>query len=312
MRYHDLAKRVDMTLPASSLYLVSGDVGLTEDLIDGFTRLYRRTAISEFKELIAALDEITDRRRAIVVRDAHRLLNRANTEAVLLRLDREKRNERLMVVFTGEEPADRSREWFEKARSYGEVTEPTFEAMGRWAATKTADKFDYRKVPKNALIDEATGYRLMEHVGWDYTAAIQAARTIRAYAMEVNEWPLVSALVPRKMGFGYAEELVFGGNRRKALMLSQGIVGSETWRSLGLIRYYLLQFAKLRAVGAEKLSDRAVSEQTGIHVWRWKGKFKPAYPRYTNDRIRFRLELVERLITQKPPAAVLEVLAAEW
>jgi hypothetical protein len=306
------------------VYLEAGDGGLTEDLIEGYVSFSRggplnRIAISTADELTRELQYIPSDRsyRILVVRNAQALMTRNSMESLLWLLESQRRSSRLRVVLVGEEPHERVKQWFEENVAYGVVTEPSFEKLGAWMATKTAGRWDYRKQKtEDWLITEKTGLALMEHVGWDYTAALQAAKTIRAYADDqVMDWPQVSALVPAKVGFGYADALVFGKGRRNAYTLSDGIVGSDTLRTLGLVRFYLRQFAKLRSANVENLSDRGVAEETGVHVWHWKQKYKPVYASYTNDRIRLRLEATERAMLAARAGAVtgvLEVLVAEW
>ncbi len=302
----------------SAVYLEAGDDGLTEDLIEGYVENFhpdRRSSPEDSMELIRELDEITEDHRAMVVRTAHRMFTAQSREAILLRLEREKRNARVRVVFVGEEPHEKVKEWFLTNGGYGVVNEPTFEKLGNWVATKTAGRWDYQKTYVGALVTPGDGLKLAEHCGWDYTYMLQAVKTIRTYSSEPVAWPLISVLIPPKLGFGYADALVFGKGRRSALRLSEGILGEQTLRTLGLVRYYLRQFAKLRAVAAENMSDRVVAEESGVHVWHWRSKYKPVYASFTNDRIRLRLEAVERAMAAARTGAVtavLEVLVLEW
>ena len=242
-----------------------------------------------------------------------------DTKDVLLTvLERERRNARLRVVFIGDEPEEEVLGWFLGNRAgtqaYGIVSEPTFEKRGKWMATKTAGRWDYYKTG-GELISEKDGFRLMEHVGWDYASALQAATTIRAYTTERLSWDVLSALIPAKAGFGYAESIVFGKGRKSSLRLSEGIPDSQLLKTLGLMRYYLRQFARLRASEVEGMTDRAVSLETGVHVWHWQTKYKPSYARYTNDRIRMRQGYVEdamKAVRGGATTGVLEVLALQW
>jgi hypothetical protein len=300
-----------------------------EDMIEGYVQNFgvlkqmTRISISTLGELSRELQYVSPdgSYRALVVRDAHRMFTRSSTESLLWILDHNKRNARLRVVFVGDEPNEESRDWFLANHCMGIVGEPTFEKLGAWMATKTAGRWDYRSTV-GALITEADGLRLMEHVGWDYAAALQAAKTVIAYTSGGSvgnnlclSWAQLSALIPPKMGFGYADSIVFGKGLRSSLRLSEGIPVGEILKTLGLIRYYLRQFAKLRAAEVDKMSDRAVTEATGIHVWHWRTKYKPVYARYTNDRIRMRQGYVEdamRAVRMGSVTGVLEVLALEW
>jgi hypothetical protein len=316
VRYHDLCKKVEAaSQPCSSVYLAGGHPALVEDLIEGFKLRFYPDSVQSVSgsELRQALDLAEGSRRMFIVRDAQKAFTEKEMEALLLRLDRERRNGKVRIVFVGEEPSDRVVEWFTGNRAYGEVTEPSFEKLGLWMALKTVPHWDYhfKKFPKPTLITPEDGLKLVEWVGWDYTSAVQAARSIRAYG-EVLGWDRLSALIPPVVSAGYADTLVFGTGRRSALTLSQGISDEEVRRTLGLVRYYLRQFSKLRAVGAEKMSARVLAEETGVHVWHWQTKYKPMYGSFTNERIRMRQQLVEDCIRQAPAIGVLEVLAAEW
>lgn len=321
LRYHELAKLVETAAQTcSSLYLEEGDAGLTEDLIQGFMRYFRPKVpvdyygITKADELIRELDTRPDgRAAALVVRTYDRLFTSDNVEAILMRLDRERLNARLRVVFVGPRPADRVREWFTENRAYGVVTEPTFEKLGHWMVAKTAKRWDYTRPA--GPIDVPTGLRLMEHVGWDYTAALQAAETIRSYGFNPSSWELVSALVPPKAGAGYVDALVFGTGRRGAYRLAEGITGDQLLKTLGMVRWHLRMFAKLRASEVGKMTPRAVEAETGLHAWRWEKKYKPVFASYTHDRIRMRMGAVEQAMQAAragATTAVLEVLVAEW
>lgn len=318
VRYRELClKSQESSQTCSSVYLEGGG-GLAEDLIEGYVTRFRREPFSRASftsaaHLIREVDNIPPdgSYRALIVRDADRVFSAKDHEAVLLRLDRERRNARLRVVFIGAEPRERVREWFLGNKAYGIVTEPSFEKLGAWMATKTAGRWDYRTII-GSLITEEDGLRLMEHVGWDYTAALQAAKTIRAYTDEPIGWDRLSALIPPKSGFGYAEALVFGKGRREALRLAQGIPEHEVKRTLGLVRWYLRQYARLRALEVENMSDRAVVEETGVNLYYWRMKYKPAYARYTNPRIMMRQDLTEELLRVGSTVGALEVLASEW
>ncbi len=322
LRYHELSKVVEQaSQTTSSIYLEQGDAALTEDLIEGYVQNFgrgkvTRVPISTLGQLMREVQYVPPDRsyRALVVRNAHKMFTPRSRESLLWVLDHNKRNARLRVVLVGEEPDEETLEWFMEERAYGIVGEPTFEKQGAWMATKTAGRWDYRSTD-GALITEADGLKLLEHVGWDYAAALQAAATIRVYATEVLSWATVAALIPPKVGFGYADSIVFGKGLRSALRLSEGVPEHEVMRTLGLVRYYLRQFAKLRAVEVDKMSDRAVNAETGMHVWHWRTKYKPVYPRYTNDRIRMRQGYVEdamRAARMGSVTGVLEVLALEW
>jgi len=324
LRYHEIAKRVETSvLPCSSFYLEQGDAGLTEDLIEGFAARFgqaghdkHRYSVVSARELMRELDDqpADGAYKVIVCRLPEVVFTKRDTEAILWRLDRERRNARVRAVFMGDEPTGTVQSWFLNNDAYGIVTEPTFEKLGQWVATKTAGRWDYYKTG-GALITPETGLRLAEHCGWDYTSLLQAAKTIRAYTSKVVEWPLVSALIPPKPGFGYADALVFGKGRQKALGLAEGITADQTLRTLGLVRYYLRQFARLRAIGVENMGDRRASEESGMHVWHLKTKYRPMYASFTNDRIRLRMAAVERAMAAARSGAgtgVLEVLVAEW
>ncbi len=323
LRYHEIARRVGPTQPCSSFYIEEGDAGLTEDLIEGFAQRFGRVGHEKYhysiisaRELMMELDDqpADGAYKVLVCRLPETVFSKRDTEAILWRLDREKRNARLRVIFVGMEPTGTVQDWFLKHNAYGIVTEPSFEKLGDWMAAKTAGHWDYRTTV-GALITPETGLKLAEHCGWDYVAMLQAAKTIRAYTSRVVDWPLVSALVPPKIGFGYADALVFGRGRTKALGLAEGITGDQTLRTLGLMRYYLRQFARLRALEVEHMGDRRVAEESGVHVWHWKTKYKPVYASFTNDRIRLRFAAVERAMSAARAGAVtgvLEVLVAEW
>lgn len=298
-------------------WYLQGEGALVEDLIDGhFAKMGTRHAPKErrtvtTRELLRELDYVPEDRRyrMFVVRNPEL---RKYEDELLLRLDREADNPRLRVILTGGEPTEKIEQWFTEADGLGEVTEPTIEKMGHWFAAKTIPEWNYYRTYPNALVTTEDGLRLVEYVGWDYAAALQAARTIRAVADgTVIRWELLSALVAPQYGSGYTDALVFGKSRRKALTLSQGVLDRDTRRVLGLVRYYLRQFAKLRAVSADKMSARRVEEETGVHVWHWKERYSRAYPQYTMDRIRLRLSLCEELMVESGPGA-LEVLALEW
>ena len=324
--YHELAKNVALgAQTCSSLYLVRGDAGVTEDLVEGYISSFNRgssvehySIVGEGRQVVRELDQrpLTKTHKAVLVRDADEALAGRWLEDVLLRLEREKRNPRLLVLFVGDEPQVEAQEWFLENWAYGVVTEPTMEKLGDWVAAKTARSWRYHTTPKGALVTPEVGLRLAEHCGWDYVTILQAAKTLRAYADEGPlDWRLVSALIPPRAGFGYADALVFGSGRRSALRLAEGIQGAQVVRTLGLVRFYLRQFARLRAIRAENRSDRSVAEESGIHVWHWSQKYKPAYPRYTNDRIRIRLGLVgekTRVAKAGITTGVLESLAVQW
>lgn len=335
LRYHELSKLVERaTTTTSSLYLERGDDGLTEDLVVGFKESFIRghdwalITVDDGAGLSKALQHLPPdgRRWCIIVRDAHNAFPRKYRESLLMQLEHQEFNARLRVILVGAEPLPEVHEWFLGRSAYGVVNEPSFEKLGTWMAAKTAGRWDYSRGagvwPDQNLITPETGLMLVEHVGWSYTAALQAAKTIRAYTQGSSvgnslqlDWPVVSALVPARDGSGYADALVFGKGRKGAYTLSQGIVGAEVPKVLGLVRFYLRQFAKLRALEVERMSDKAVAEESGIHIWHWRQRYKPVYPSYTNERIRRRLAAVEEAIQAVRTGAkigVLEVLIAEW
>lgn len=320
-KYHELAGWVEMASQTRPIYLEQGDVGLTEDLILGYERASSRDggghviSVEGVRNLIRELDAIPpdEVARLVLVRTADRLFTTADgTEAVLSRLERERLNHKLRIVLVGDDPGDKVRDWFLNRGVYGIVNEPSIDKLGAWMAARTAGRWGYHKPTdmKGALITEETGLALMEWVGWDYASAVQAARTIRVWGQNLD-FNAVQQLVPPKLGFGYADSLVFGSGRRGALALASAISVGEVPRVLGLVRYYLRQYAKLRALEVERMTDRAVTEASGMHSYWWRTKYQPTYPRYTNDRIRIRAGLVES-VQAVGSIGALEYLATSW
>jgi len=325
IRFHELVKRVGMaSQTCSSIYLEQGNIALTEDLLIGFVNGFRSHheshsySISSARELSAELQNYPadGHYRVLIVRDAHKIFTSKNFDSLLMQLDAEKRNNRLRVMFVGDEPIAEVKEWFLSNKSYGEVNEPSPEKLGNWVAAKTAGKYEYRKVPEGAVISAAMGLALMEHVGWSYVDVLQAAKALHAYAHKL-EWEFyteeqMKELIPRQAGYGYADSLVFGAGRRGALQLSEGV--SDVIGTLELIRHHLKVYGLLRALEVEGMSDRKVSEATKVPVWIWRTKYKYRYASFTNDRIRMRLALVEEAIVwaKTGTGGVLELLATKW
>ncbi len=321
-KYHELAGWVDMASQTRPVYLEQGDAGLTEDLVLGYEEASRRDggdrviSVDSVQYLIREVDIIPagNAHRLVLVRTAHRLFTSADgTEAVLARLERERLNHQLRVVFVGDDPGDRVRDWFLARGVYGIVSPPSMDKVGAWVAARTAGKWGYNRPEhlEDALITPEVGMALMEWVGWDYAAAVQAARTIRVWGQNLD-WDGVQQLVTPKLGFGYADSLVFGSGRRGALALASAISAGEVPRVLGLVRFYLRQYAKLRALEVERMSDRVVTEESGLHLYWWRTKYKPTYARYTNDRIRIRAGLVEDVQALHGAGGSLEYLATAW
>lgn len=331
MNYGQLCARAEgASWIRSWLYIEQGNLALTEDLIEGLVRgvkvptknvaagrsrdWVKEALIVAPKDFFRELDlkPVDDRIRVFVVRDAQEMFTTAKIDGTLMRLSREMKNPRVRIVLVGDKPSDEAVKFFEAESCYGVVTEPTVEKIGHWMAAKTVPRMKYTNTEIGGRITPEVGLMLAEWVGWDFTAMLQAARTLYVYGEEEYDWDAVSAIVPPKVGFGYAESLVFAKGRRMALTLAQGIPEEEVRRTLGLIRFYLRQFHKLRAVRAETLSDRAIPEETGIHIWHWKTRYKNVYPSYTVDRLRMRQERVEEAMRSADKAGVLEVLALEW
>ncbi len=316
-------------LPASFFYLEGGDEALREDLAVGFERAFRGSKniipdnhISidgDVRTLIRELDapalESGDPYKIIVLRNAHKVFGVKTAEMVLSRLDRDVLNARLRVIMTGEEPSEVAFEFLTDRRAYGRVTKPSHEMVGKWLASRTVDRMNYRRIVGSPLIDPEDGIKLMERVGWSWVAALQAVKIIQTMADgELMEWGRISALVPEKIGYGYTERLVFGKGRKGALRLAEGIPVSDVSRTLGLVGWHLQRFSALRAINADKMSDRGASMEAKLTIWSYRDKYKPSYASYTPEKLRLRFTALDeaRRTARTTTVGVLEVLAVRW
>ena len=330
LRYHEVCKRADMSaLPSSFFYLEGGDEALREDLVAGFDKAFRGSKnivpdnhISidgDVRTLIRECDvpalESGDPYKIIVVRNAQRLFGERTVEMVLSRLSRDQLNARLRIIMIGDRPGDEAYNFLVERKAYGLVTEPSHEKVGHWLAVRTLGRMSYQRIFGTPLIDPKNGIKLMERVGWSWAAALQAVKVIRTMTNAPMEWSRISALVPEKVGYGYSERLVFGKGRKGPLALAAGIPGVDVARTLGLINWHLERFALLRAIHADKLTDREAALEGGVMLWTYRDKYKPSYANYTNEKLRLRFTaLDEARITVRSGTkiGVLEVLALRW
>ncbi len=332
LRYHEICKRADMSaLPASFFYLEGGDDALREDLVAGFDTAFRGqknivpdnyvSTDGDVRALIRELDapalDSGDAYKIVVVRQAHRLFTQRTTDMVLSRLARDQLNARLRVIMTGERPSDDAFAFLVEQKGYGLVTEPSHEKVGKWLAVRTLGRMNYQRIFGTPLIDPRDGFKLMERVGWSWQAALQAVKVIQTMSktMEPMEWGRISSLVPETVGYGYSERLVFGKGRRGPLELAEGVPEVDVPRTLGLINWHLEKFSALRAIHADKMSDRGASMEVGVMVWNYRDKYKPSYGDYTNEKLRLRFTAIDEArmaVRSGVMIGVLEVLALRW
>lgn len=330
LRYHEICKIADQSaLSSSFFYLEGGDPALIEDLADGFKAAFRgsRQIVREnivsvdgkADELITELDsypvEMGDAYKFILVRNAERLWTPKTMEPLISRLERDELNPRVRLILSGQRPGDGVVKFFTDRKAYGMVTQPSFEKVGAWLGARTLGRKNYQRLYGTPLIDPADGQKVMEKLGWSWAAALQAVRTIQVMTDEPMTWERISALIPSQVGYGYSDALLFGRGRRGALRLSEGILESEVLRTLGLVRWNLQKFAFLRAIEAEKMSDREAALQAKLHIWRYRTKYKKAYPSYDNERLRLRFTALDEARMQARTGVtdgVLEVLALRW
>ncbi len=328
--YHEICKRADMSaLPASFFYLEGGDDALREDLAVGFERAFRGSKnivpdnhISidgDVRSLIRELDapalESGDPYKIVVLRNAQRVFGAKTADMVLSRLDRDMLNARLRVIMTGERPSDEAFDYLASKKAYGRVTKPSHEMVGKWLASRTLDRMNYRRIFGSPLIDPEDGIKLMERVGWSWVAALQAVKIIQTMADgEPMGWDRISALVPEKVGYGYTERLVFGKGRKGALRLAEGVPASDVSRTLGLVGWHLQRFSALRAIRATMMSDRGASMEAKLTIWAYRDKYKGRYADYTPEKLRLRFTALDeaKVTARTTTTGVLEVLAVRW
>lgn len=329
LRYHEVCKRADAAAQAASFfYLEGGEAALAEDLIHHFKRAFRGSkdirpdnvvTVESPGELMREMDapaiEIGDAYKIVLARDAHKLFTSRTTEQIVARFDRDRLDPRLRVIMHGARLSDEMIEYLGRHRAYGLVGEPSHEKLGAWLASRTLDRANYYRMVGTPLISPEDGERLMEQVGWSWVGALQAVRTIRSMTTEPISWPHISALVPRNVGAGYSDALVFGKGRSGALRLAEGVMESEVLRTLGLARYHLRKLAVLRAHDVERMGDRAAALAGRVHIWQYRTRYKPVYARYDNEKLRLRFEAVDQAFATARSGVtqgVLEVLAVRW
>lgn len=321
LSHSQLSKQAQMLAHSRSCWWIqSEEMALVEDLIDGFkhycwlNQAKSAVAVTDQAELMAELDsDLSGERRILVVRDAETFFTARRVEATLLRLEQHQRDrKRLMLMLSRDAAPERAEEIF--SRTTAKVNPPTMEKVGHWLAARAAGKWDYLSEVESPVRPE-WGAEIMDHVGWDWGAAVQGMRAVRAFDAERLTIAQIKALVPRQAAQGFADVLMRPGGRTEALRAAGGVLPTEIPKVLGLVRWYLRMFGRMRAMGAEIYTDRQVSEELGMDLWRYRQRFKDHYAAFTEERIRRRLELVavaQRWISQGVTSGVLEFVVVKW
>lgn len=309
------------------VYLWSEQTVLAEDLVEGFKESYRRSwvltqdnvsTVSSASELLREMNSLALGARGcrfIVGRDAHKILAGKQVGQVLERWEYEARNPRLYVVLVGGEPPEQAREWLISRGVLCKFREPTVAGVGRWLQARAQGVWRYHRVWKSGWFDPMWGLRYMDHVGWDYAAALSGLKALQRFDTFGRRIEELLELVPPVVHSGYVDALTVKGARLAAVRMARGVLADEIPLVLGALRYRLRMYGAARAMGAELFSDREVAERLGVEAWWWRDRFKDAYPNYTEDRIRRRLSAVaeaEALHRQGITVGLLEAIAVRW
>ncbi len=320
LAYYQLCKRVSKLWP-TMWYVFGEDAALVEDVVDGFRFWGRERAgvqrsilvLGDVDELITELDT-PEPDRLVVVRDAGRVLRSRRADAIMFRVEREMRAVRVVFVDT-DPPPDSALVFFYEHASIGEVRPPSHGKVGEWVAARSAGQWDYHREHRGALVRPEDGVAYMEHCGWSWLAALQGLRTVRAVFPEPVGLETLRAVVPAVVSEGYGDALAFRNSRREALGLAEGVLAGERLAALRLLRWRVRMFGLLRSIEAIRMSAREVNERTGLSVYQWNDRYRPAYAAYTNERIRRRLVLIQEGISAVESGVtvgVLELVAQGW
>ena len=310
--FSEMSKRVEQkVLRCSSVFLGGSERALIEDLTDGLALSHnpvRRDAVDALA-LSESIEEEPKLKRMLVVRDGHNLPLEA-----LETLNRRRLDARLRVVISGK-PSPEVRKWFDQHRAYSEVRGPAPEHWGRWWATKTSGRWDYSK-QDGWKVTEGDAQKAVEYLGGSYGSALAAAKQVRIVwkGPEFLLWSHLRWLIEAQSGEGFVDALVFG-SRSDALERAGSISSDDLGRVLGLIRWHLKVLWRLRMVDVAGPGGMSRLEAAGVPLWRWRSVYRPVFARYTESRLRARLDLCDESIAAVRSGArfaVVERLAWAW
>ena len=308
----EMSKRAEMiALRCSSVFLGGTETALIEDLTDGLALAHNpvRRAATDALALSEAVSEEPKQKRMLVVRDGHNLRPEA-----LETLENRRLDARLRVVVSGK-PVPEVRKWFEDHNAFCEVRGPQPEHWGRWWATRTAGRWDYSN-GRGWLATERDSQQVVEFLGGSFAAALVAARQVRTVweGPERLSWSQLRSFLDEQSGGGFVRELLFG-SRKVALSRAEGVSSDDLARTLGLVRWHLRVLWRLRLADVAGPGGVARLEACGVPLWQWNAVYKPVFARYTDSRLRSRLQLCdESLVAVRSGArlAVAERLAWAW
>lgn len=297
-------------LRCSSVLLEGSDVALVEDLVDGFHNSFGgiRAAV-DGGNLARRISNPEGGKRFYVVRDPQNFKD-YNLEV----LERRRYDARLRVIFCGKVSGEVA-DWFEGRGSAFAASGPAQNRWGDWWATRTAARWDYSK-PDGWKVDSRTAQRVMERLGGDFSAGIQAARTLRyIHPGDGKVTPEVAAYVCDTVsGSGFVDALVFGRPGR-AKELVETVDPSELAFVLGKIRWHLHQLWRLRTAQMSGVGASKRLEYAKVPAWRWQSVYRPVYARYTEGSLLRKMALVAEsmdAIRRGNRTALLERLVMMW
>jgi hypothetical protein len=309
------------------VYLWGDHEALVEDLVEGFKDSYRSSwmltadnvsSVWTADELIREMNTPpvgVNGCRFIVARDAHKLLRSKRIDTITAKWEYEARNPRLYVVMVGEEPPEGAKDWLATRGVLVRFREPTINSVGKWLSARAGGSWRYHRLWQSSWFDPSWGVRYMDHCGWSYTAALQGLKSMAVYEPYGRKLDEVLSVVPAVVHAGFVDALTLKGRRTAAVRMARGVLSEEIPMVLGAIRYRLRLYGAARSIGAELFSDRELAEKLGVEAWWWKERFKNAYPNYTEDRIRRRLNLIaeaEGLHRSGIGVGLLESVAVRW
>lgn len=311
--FYEMSRRAEqMVLRCSSVFLGGSETALIEDLTDGLGVAHnpvKRAAVDAL-ELVEAIEEEPRVKRMLVVRDGQNLRSES-----LEVLDRRRLDARLRVVVSGK-PSPAVRNWFEGRKSFCEVRGPQPEHWGRWWATKTAGRWDYSD-DGGWLTTERDAKRAVEFLGGSFGAALASARQISTVyeGPGLLSWSSLRWMIDAQSGEGFVDALLFG-SRSDALERAESVSADDLVRVLGLVRWHLKVLWRLRMVNAAGPGGSSrIEAVAGVPLWRWEAVYRPVFARYTEPRLRTRLDLCDESISAARSgarSAVVERLAWAW